>query len=205
MKSYHGYTLIEIIVALFLGSLLLAGLMTVYLNTKSSYRTQNGLVDLQDRVRFVSNLLQRTIHAAGNAACKNDGELVDQKHAILGDDGSMTLGECLYYKNKNQFIQMRYFVGDTHRKDFQGRDILALYRKPTVGEREELVSGISSMKIQYGMLSQNHRDVSRYVSASAVDNWSDVGSLSITVSLSYLDTIKVLHLYVSLRERGQVF
>lgn len=202
MKSFHGYTLIEIIVALFLGSLLLAGLMTVYLNTKSNYRTQNRLADLQDRVQFLSNLLQRTIHAAGNVACKNDGELVDQKHAILGDGSSMILGECQHYKNKNQFIQMRYFVADTHRKDFQGRDIFALYRKPVVGEREELVSGVSNMKIQYGILSQNHRDISRYVSASAVDNWNNVGSVSITVSLSYLETIKLLHLYVSLRNRS---
>ena len=52
MKSTRGFTLVEILVALFLGSLLMSGLMTVYLHVKSSYRIQNALVTLSRIVKF---------------------------------------------------------------------------------------------------------------------------------------------------------
>ena len=202
MKSTRGFTLVEILVALFLGSLLMSGLMTVYLHVKSSYRIQNALVTVQERERFAAYFFRRAIHHAGDAGCEKDNKLVDQEHAILGNDSAMIIGECVHYKNKNQFIQINYFIGDTKRKNSRGHRIFALYRRTLHGVREELIAGIYKMKIQYGLMAKNHRDIVRYVAANAVTHWADVKSVAMTLSFSYLDTIKLMPLYIDMRERG---
>jgi len=201
MKINYGHTLIEMLVAVFLSTLLLTGLMMIYITEKLNYFSVSALVDLQDRARFVSDLLRRNIREAGEAKCENKRKFVNQQHAIYGNENTIVIGKCMHYKKNNQFIQMRYFVSDTHRKDSKGDRIFALYRKPVDGEREELIAGVSGMSIKYGVATKNNRNVDHYISANAVDSWSDVDSVSITLSLSYLNTVRLLHLYVALRER----
>lgn len=202
VKSVCGFTLIEILVALFLSSLMMAGLMMVYLSIKSNYRSQNAWVSLQDRQRFAAYLFNRVVHQAGNAKCQKGAVLVDQQHAILGDGDSVTIGECIHYKNKNQFVQMNYFIDDTKRKDLHGHPIFALYRKPIHGEREELIAGISKMQIRYGVMTKDHHDVAQYISAEKVSHWENVRSVSLTLSLNYLNVVKLLHFYIDMCERG---
>lgn len=202
MKLKYGYTFIEMLVSLFLSMLLLTGLITVYLTVKSQYFAISSLGDLQDRVRFVSELLWKNIREAGDANCENNREFVDHAHAIYGYKNTIIIGQCVYYKKKNQFIQMHYFVSDTHRKNSKGRPIYALYRKPLGGEREELIAGVSSMTVQYGVATKNYRNVSHYVSANTVHDWKQIKSVSINLLLNYINTIKVVHLYVDLREQN---
>lgn len=67
-KNY-GFSLIELIFAMALGAMLLAGLMQIYLSVKSLYQTQKAEAALQENIRFSSYILTRNIGMAGYAGC----------------------------------------------------------------------------------------------------------------------------------------
>ncbi len=205
----NGFTLIETLVALFLSTLLMAALTTVYLTVKSSHRKQMARITLQDGQRFIVTMLNKNIHHAGNASCEPDKK-IDQKNTLYGygegnlptflqgkaiqNSDAIVVGECVHYHGHNQFIRMAYFVGDTNRKTSLGKPIFALYRMAIGGAREELVEHVDHLAIQYGVFTKDHRNIQHYVTADRVGDWQAVRS----VSLSLLS----LQLYIALRERG---
>jgi type IV pilus assembly protein PilW len=61
----HGYTLIEILVALLIGIFLLAGLFTILQNTRRTSSNQTVLTQLQDEQRMAMSMLNDVIQNAG--------------------------------------------------------------------------------------------------------------------------------------------
>jgi type IV pilus assembly protein PilW len=66
-----GLTLIELMVALVMGLVLLAGVVTVFVANKQTYRVQDALARLQENGRFALAFLERDIRMAGFSGCKN--------------------------------------------------------------------------------------------------------------------------------------
>lgn len=64
-----GLTLIELLVALVMGLVLLAGVITIFLASKESYRLQEGLARLQENARFAIGQLNRDLQLAGFSGC----------------------------------------------------------------------------------------------------------------------------------------
>jgi type IV pilus assembly protein PilW len=67
--AYHspsrGWTLVELLIAMTLSLLVIAGIGQIYLAAKRSYEIQNSLARLQDVGRYVTDLLTHDIHNAG--------------------------------------------------------------------------------------------------------------------------------------------
>ena len=61
----RGYTLVEILVALFIGVFLLAGLFTILQNTRRTSSNQSGLAQLQDQQRMAMSMLSDVVQNAG--------------------------------------------------------------------------------------------------------------------------------------------
>jgi len=61
----RGYTLLEILVALFIGIFLLVGLFTILQNTRRTSSNQTALAQLQDEERMAMSLLSDVIQNAG--------------------------------------------------------------------------------------------------------------------------------------------
>lgn len=64
----HGLTLIEIMVALLIGSFLLAGVLQIFVVNKQTYRVQDNLSRMQENGRFAIDYLNRYIRLAGYVA-----------------------------------------------------------------------------------------------------------------------------------------
>jgi type IV pilus assembly protein PilW len=64
-QRQQGYTLIEILVAIFIGVFLLAGLFTILQNTRRTSSNQSGLAQLQDEERMAMSLLTDVIQNSG--------------------------------------------------------------------------------------------------------------------------------------------
>jgi len=62
---HQGYTLVEILVALFVGVFLLVGLFTILQNTRRSSSNQSALAQLQDEQRMAMSMLNDVIQNAG--------------------------------------------------------------------------------------------------------------------------------------------
>jgi type IV pilus assembly protein PilW len=65
----RGLSLIEIMVALTLSLVLTAGVITIFVNNKQSYRIQEASARLQENARFAINLLEQDIHQARFLGC----------------------------------------------------------------------------------------------------------------------------------------
>ena len=65
LPRQQGYTLLEILVALFIGVFLLAGLFTILQNTRRTSSQQTALTQLQDQQRMALSILGDVIQNAG--------------------------------------------------------------------------------------------------------------------------------------------
>lgn len=78
-RRMAGVTLIELMVALAIGSLLLLGVVQVFSASRSAYMTAEGMGRVQENARFAIDFLQRDIRLAGHFGCVND-----QAHQVKG-------------------------------------------------------------------------------------------------------------------------
>ncbi len=67
--SITGFTLIEIMIALLIGAVLIAGVIQVFITSKQSYRMQESLSRLQESGRFALDFLDRDIRMSGYRGC----------------------------------------------------------------------------------------------------------------------------------------
>ncbi len=64
-----GGMLIEMLVSMLIGSLMLSGALAVMLNSSLSYKTRNGLSDIDDRGRLALELVAEDIRRSGYRGC----------------------------------------------------------------------------------------------------------------------------------------
>ncbi len=64
-----GFTLVELMVAMVLGLLLLAGIVSAFVANRQVYRTNENMARLQETARIVNELMGRDIRAAGGNPC----------------------------------------------------------------------------------------------------------------------------------------
>ncbi|HEY8585280.1 MAG TPA: prepilin-type N-terminal cleavage/methylation domain-containing protein [Rhodanobacter sp.] len=75
--STAGFTLIELMVAMLLGLIVIAGVVSVFLANQRSYRTNQALGDVQDGSRIAFEMLARDIRDAGATGCDNSGRVAN--------------------------------------------------------------------------------------------------------------------------------
>jgi len=70
MKTIHkGFSLVEVLVALFIGSLLILGAMQLYLNVFRGDKTNSKLATMQENGRLLAELMARHARRAGYQGC----------------------------------------------------------------------------------------------------------------------------------------
>ena len=71
INKNNGLTLVEVMVAVVIGLIIMAGVMQIYLSNKQTYRMTEGLSRLQENGRFATYFLVRDIRMAGYQGCKS--------------------------------------------------------------------------------------------------------------------------------------
>lgn len=77
IRNQQGLTLIEMMVAMTLGIILLGGMGTVMLSSKSTYRINEAMSQVQENARYAFQLLSRDIRMAGYRGCVGDNASTD--------------------------------------------------------------------------------------------------------------------------------
>lgn len=72
-----GFTLIELMVAMLLGLIVIAGVVSVFLANQRSYRTNQALSDVQNGSRIAFEMMARDIRNAGLTGCNNNGRVAN--------------------------------------------------------------------------------------------------------------------------------
>lgn len=65
----RGFTLIELMIAMILGLVVIAGVTSVFLAGQQSFRTNNALANVEDGSRIAFELMARDIREAGQTGC----------------------------------------------------------------------------------------------------------------------------------------
>lgn len=68
----RGVSLIELLVALAIGTVLVLGLVQVFSASRAAYQMSEGMARVQENARFAMDFLQRDIRMAGHFGCVND-------------------------------------------------------------------------------------------------------------------------------------
>lgn len=73
----RGFSLVELMVALVLGLIVIAGAGSVFLASSQTYRTNQALSEVQTNARIGFELLARDIREAGLSGCNNNGRIAN--------------------------------------------------------------------------------------------------------------------------------
>jgi type IV pilus assembly protein PilW len=76
-RRQHGFTLIELMIAMILGLIVIAGVTSIFLAGQQSYRSNNALGDVEDSSRIAFELMARDIRETGLTGCSNQGHMVN--------------------------------------------------------------------------------------------------------------------------------
>lgn len=71
-RRQRGLSLIELMIALVLGLLLSAGVITIFISAKQDYQVQDAISQVQENGRFSLEFLARDIRMAGFSGCTNE-------------------------------------------------------------------------------------------------------------------------------------
>jgi len=74
---WSGFSLIELMIALVIGTLVVAAASGLFLSNKRTYATTETLSRIQENSRVAFELMAREIREAGGSACGNDLEVVN--------------------------------------------------------------------------------------------------------------------------------
>ncbi|MBN8921950.1 MAG: prepilin-type N-terminal cleavage/methylation domain-containing protein [Rhodanobacter sp.] len=76
-RPLAGFTLIELMVAMLLGLIVIAGVSSVFLANQRAHRTNQALGDVQDNTRIAFEMMARDIRDAGLTGCGNSGRVAN--------------------------------------------------------------------------------------------------------------------------------
>ncbi len=81
----HGFSLVELMIALTVSLLLLVGLSTVLVNTRQANRLQTGLQQLNENGRYAIELMARDLRMAGYYGCTRDADPMDAAGPVINN------------------------------------------------------------------------------------------------------------------------
>jgi type IV pilus assembly protein PilW len=88
------------------------------------------------------------------------------------------------------FREDRYFLRDTGRLNRQNQPVISLYRmaaEMNPDNAEELVEGVTDMRMEYGVDSDGDDAADVYMAVNAVTNWAQVVSVRVRLMLATVD------------------
>ncbi len=164
---FKGSTLIEVLAALGINSILMIGFVKLFIYFQNGYQAYKNQSEIVQSAYFLSHYIPSKIRMA-DIPCIDNSEInhqyfdeskLRQIYKIHGD--ILKLSYCARIKGHNQFHSFSYFVADTQRNDAKENPIRAIFELPWNGNRLELQSGIYEMKI-YPIFSNSKSNPSAY-------------------------------------------
>lgn len=195
-KNQHGFTLVEIMLAVTLSLILIAGVIQVYLSSKTSFTVQNQLARLQENQRVSVEFLQRDIRQAGFNVGGNT-PIITVTEGVGTSPDSITVRlasntDCLGAATPNGIAVNTYSISNTRQLMCTGNG------NPLAPQ--PIADGVRNMQILLGVKSPTASNESvyamqtpyadSYVNSSSVTNFNRVASVRIAILTDSASEIK---------------
>jgi len=197
-QRHQGYSLIELMIAITISLILMAGVGQIFLSTKTSYNLQNGLGRLQENARFALEILSQNIGQAGFTTNLDGIDNFDNANIKENETANATLGFTTASNTASDVIAINYTsatdcLGNatggggvaTDRYYLNGSTLMCLGNGS--GTPGALADGIDNMQILYGEDTDNDDVVNIFVNADNVTSWPNIKNVRIALLASTVD------------------
>ncbi len=193
-RAQRGLTLTELMVALAISLIVMAGVITLYVTNRHAYALQNGLARLQENGRFAIEFLNRDLRMGGYPTDSYGGGAFvapDASNAYSTADGGGDTSDavavqydatvdCVGNNLGGATASTSYFYIQTN----------TLYCRPKGGTPQPLVDGIENMQVLYGEDTDGDSVPNVYRRADHVADWSKVTTVRVAVLAASVDEIR---------------
>lgn len=193
MKKYvQAFTLLEFLIANFLIVLIFVMIANMYTRARITYNQLTILADLLENSRFITYIFKNKIQQPNFLSCAiNRYEQLFfikgyrhklpayLKNHVLSETDVVEINSC----EANRFETKAYFVAASHRKNVVGQELYSLYEKRKNGIREEIISGVESLSIEYALSCPNSANICSYANADDVKDWGNVVAVHFVIGL----------------------
>jgi len=194
--TQQGLSLIELMVAMTISLILMAGVGQIYIGTKASYHLQNGLGRLQENARYALDILSHNIGQAGyttsgvglNSFNSADSKENESENASLGfTQANGTASDTIEINYTSATDCLGNATGGTATDLYyiNGTTLMCLGNgSATAGA---LADGIDNMQILYGEDTDNDDIPNVFVDANNVADWTTIKCVRIALLTSTAD------------------
>ena len=165
----QGFTLVEILVALSLSLVLIGGMFSVLLSSKQAYSRRDNIALMQENLRVAADLLRKNLSMAESVRQESDAQGI-----VVTYRGGEGVLNCLGHPVSSGNVVSYFYVKKN-----------ALYCSSAYpvasGSQQPLVEGITAMRVQYGVDSDQDGQVDGYTGSPG--DWNTVISARITLQL----------------------
>ena len=185
-----GFTLVEMMIALVMGTILIAAVLSVFLGTKQGYRMEQGMTLMQSTGRATLGFLSRELSMAGFPQASGIESFVPALTTDGGGNNSDRMAvryrsatDCLgsvtpTYADGVQYAKNMYFI--------QGSALVCrtLAEDGSTLAEAAIIQGVENMQLLYGEdtnPADSVTNATKYVTAGNVSNWDDVVSVRLGI------------------------
>ena len=188
IAANRGFTLVELMVAMVMGLMVVAGVTQIFLLNQESHRVQKSQSELQERARFAAFQVSQVIARAGFRADPFEEEVETLSgSAIAGTDGSPDSISIRFESNGgdvdcagtrlNEGDESLNMISLSANANADGRRDLECTAQrwdadgnliATIGP-VGLIRGVEALEIEYGLDLDDDGSVDRYQAAGAAD------------------------------------
>jgi len=210
-REQNGFSLIELMIALFIGLFLLGGLLTIVQNNRRVFGAQNQLSQLQDSERLALTMMTDVIQMAGYFPDPTSNSPQSTMQASTATTPAMVAGQALtgtYNATATgDTITVRYATSGsdnilsctgksqtgaifTYINAFSVNNANQLICTREDGVAYPLVNGVTNLKVMYGVnTTGSGNNVDSYQTAALVTNWNNV--ISVQIKLTFTNPLYV--------------
>lgn len=188
----QGFTIVEILIAITLSMILIAGVIQIYLSSKTSFQVQSQLSRLQENQRITVDFLQRDIIQAGFNLPLGDTS-IEVTEGANGTSDSITIShasdtDCLGQTTPGGIAVNQYFINVIQDENGEPLHRLMCDGNGNQGQPQPIADGVTNMQILLGENSINNSpstyaqqlpSADRYIKAASVTNASRIVAVRI--------------------------
>jgi type II secretory pathway pseudopilin PulG len=170
-----GFTLVELLIALLLGTIVIGAVGTVFISSQQTYLRLTAYNNAQEAFRYASHAITRTTRGAeAIVAPPNDNTLVIQLGPETGGINQNCLGATVTGREFNRFTISANALTCEVSSD----------ASTWTGPQEILVRGIDSLNIGYASGDFTKYWEKIYRGRSQVTDWGSVSGIRVTVAMT---------------------
>ena len=196
-KRQRGFSIVELMVALTISLILMAGVGQIYISTKTSYNLQSGLGRLQENARSALDILSRNVGQAGYTDDLSGMDSFNTANTQENQVENATLGFTQANGTASDTIEINYLsatdcLGNatggtaTDRYFINGTDLMCLGNGNV--NAGIIAEGVENMQILYGEDTDDDGTPNIFVNAGNVGDWNDIKDVRIALLVGTPDT-----------------